>query len=189
MPVGKELGWEVKKAGRAFRLWCSVTPSEEEKGRRWKLLVSPFSLRKVCESFQGILTKVIYQTGTVSLRITSAIGSSHHLATGRELLWEGGFGINPTIDSRVQQLGPLVSNTPCGHRSARCMFIAFTICHARPSSSTRSWACTPGASPTWQACCFPSSSQYLSACPMWLESTGSQAMSYHKQHLHVWIPC
>ena len=78
------------------------------KGRRWQLLASPFRLTKVWESCQGILTKGIYQRGTVSLRVRPDLISRHHLTIGREQPVGGLLGHNPSLDFRVQQLGPLV---------------------------------------------------------------------------------
>lgn len=40
-PEWKELGWEMEKVKRPFRSRCTVTYSEGEKGRRWKLLICP----------------------------------------------------------------------------------------------------------------------------------------------------
>lgn len=72
----------------------------------------PSSLRNVQESCQGILTKVTYQRGTVTLRVRPILVSPGHLAIRREQPVAGGFSANSVMDCRGRQLGPLVSHTP-----------------------------------------------------------------------------
>lgn len=175
-PEWKELGWEMEKAERPFWSWCIVTYSEREKGRRWKLLVCPSVLRRIQKAVVRAYQPESPIKGVLGISLVSP-----HLFSGRVAAYGRRTSAwTPRLILDCSSLAPWSAYAPHSHRSARCMLMAFTTCQAALSSSTCSWACSPGASLALQAGSSTSRSQYLPACSIQRESTASQAMPCHQ---------